>query len=203
MNFETDICEHLAAHGWLYADGDAAHYDRARALFPADVLAWVQDTQPNAWETLEQEPRSPRRQPCCWTDCATPSTSAAPSTCCVTASNCSACAQPLTLAQFKPALAMNPELLARYAANRLRVVRQVRYSLHNENALDLVPVPQRHSRRHGGTEDRLHPVGRGCRRPVPLRPSSTPQRTGRAEPLLSFPNGALVHFAVSNTRSRA
>ena len=33
---------------------------------------------------------------------------------------------------------MNPDILARYAANRLRVVRQVRYSLHNENCLDLV-----------------------------------------------------------------
>ena len=44
----------------------------------------------------------------------------------------------LSLAQFKPALAMNPDILARYAANRLRVVRQVRYSLHNENCIDLV-----------------------------------------------------------------
>ena len=31
-----------------------------------------------------------------------------------------------------------PDILARYAANRLRVVRQVHYSLHNENSLDLV-----------------------------------------------------------------
>ena len=46
--------------------------------------------------------------------------------------------QPLTHARFRPALAMNPELEAQYAANRLRVVRQVRYSAHNENALDLV-----------------------------------------------------------------
>jgi hypothetical protein len=46
--------------------------------------------------------------------------------------------QPLKLAQFKPALAINPDILARYAANRLRVVRQVRYSLHNENSIDLV-----------------------------------------------------------------
>ncbi|MDP1587410.1 MAG: hypothetical protein Q8M07_06705 [Prosthecobacter sp.] len=37
--FETDICEHLAAHGWLYAEEDVAAYDRARTLFPADVLA--------------------------------------------------------------------------------------------------------------------------------------------------------------------
>jgi type I restriction enzyme R subunit len=36
----------------------------------------------------------------------------------------------LSLAQFKPALAINPDILARYEANRPRVVRQVRYSLH-------------------------------------------------------------------------
>src|ERR1019366_2119103 len=52
ISFESEICEHLAAHGWLYAEGDAAGYDRARALFPADVLAWVQATQPSAWEVL-------------------------------------------------------------------------------------------------------------------------------------------------------
>lgn len=52
IRFETEICQHLADHGWLYADGDAADYDRARALFPADVLAWVQATQPKAWEVL-------------------------------------------------------------------------------------------------------------------------------------------------------
>jgi hypothetical protein len=44
----------------------------------------------------------------------------------------------LPLAQFKPALALNPEIQARYQANRLRVVRQVRYSQHNENSIDIV-----------------------------------------------------------------
>jgi len=43
----------------------------------------------------------------------------------------------LKMAQFKPALAMNPDIMTRYAANRLRVVRQVRYSMHNENSIDL------------------------------------------------------------------
>ena len=52
ISFETEICRHLTEHGWLYAEGDAAAYDRARALFPADVLAWVLATQPQAWETL-------------------------------------------------------------------------------------------------------------------------------------------------------
>jgi len=52
VEFENDICRHLAAHGWLYDPADAAAYDRTRALFPADVLAWVRETQPKAWEGL-------------------------------------------------------------------------------------------------------------------------------------------------------
>ena len=37
--FETEICEHLGSHDWLYAEGDAAGYDRARVLFTADVVS--------------------------------------------------------------------------------------------------------------------------------------------------------------------
>ncbi len=44
----------------------------------------------------------------------------------------------LLMAQFKPALAINPDILARYAQNRMRVVRQVHYSLANMNNFDLV-----------------------------------------------------------------
>jgi type I restriction enzyme R subunit len=36
--------------------------------------------------------------------------------------------------RFKPALGMNPGLEQRYAANRLRVVRQVKHSPNNPNA---------------------------------------------------------------------
>jgi type I restriction enzyme, R subunit len=34
ISFETEICQHLGANGWLHREGDAAVYDRARALFP-------------------------------------------------------------------------------------------------------------------------------------------------------------------------
>ena len=37
--FETGIGDHLAANGWLYDVGDGTKYDRARGLFPEDVLA--------------------------------------------------------------------------------------------------------------------------------------------------------------------
>ena len=38
ITFEAEICQHLAANGWLYAEGDTANYDRALALYPADVI---------------------------------------------------------------------------------------------------------------------------------------------------------------------
>lgn len=70
IEFENDICEHLAANGWLYAEKDAADYDRQLALFPADVLAWVQETQPDAWDALtKNQGKSPGR--CCSSGCVT------------------------------------------------------------------------------------------------------------------------------------
>ena len=197
INFETEICEYLNANGWLYSEGDAAGFDRAQALFPADVIAWVQASQPKAWEALTKNYgaqagdillgrlRESINQR---------------GTLDVLRHGIELLGlrQPLQLAQFKPALAMNPDILDRYAANRLRVVRQLRYSLHNENALDLglflngIPVATAELK-----TDFTQAVGdaidqyRFDRKP-------RPKGQGSAEPLLSFPNGALVHFAVSN-----
>lgn len=196
ISFEAEICTHLGANGWLYAAGDAADYDRARALFPADVLSWVQATQPKAWETLFKNhgahagetllarlrDQLDRR-----------------GTLDVLRHGVELLGlkQPLKLAEFKPALAINAEILARYAANRLRVVRQVRYSLHNENCLDLVlflnglavATAELKTDFTQGIGDAIDQY-RFDRLP---RPKGQPP-----EPLLSFPGGALVHFAVSN-----
>ncbi len=197
ISFETEICEHLAANGWLYAEGDAAGYDRARALFPVDVLAWVQGTQPDAWkaltknhgagasETLLNRLRDQLE---------------ARGTLDVLRHGVELMGVKgvLKLAEFKPALAVNADILARYQANRLRIVRQVRYSLHNENCLDLVlflngvPVASVELK-----TDFTQSIGdaidqyRFDRQP-------RPKNQAAAEPLLSFPRGAFVHFAVSN-----
>lgn len=197
INFEVDVCEHLAAHGWLYGEGDAAHYHRTMALFPADVLAWVQQAQPNAWEALTNNYGAQagdvllarlREQ------------LNARGTLDVLRHGVEMIGlrQKLPLAQFKPALAMNPEILTRYAANRLRVVRQVRYSLHNENCIDLalflngLPVATVELKTDftQSVEDAVDQY----------RFDRLPRSKGHAaEPLLSFPSGALVHFAVSNS----
>ncbi len=200
IQFENDICAHLAASGWLYDESDAASFDRARALFPADVLAWVRQSQPEAWESLERSHGAAsgevlldrlRRQ---LDDRGTLEVIRH-------GIELVGLRQPIRLAQFKPALAMNPDLQARYAANRLRVLRQVRYSLHNENAIDLVlflngiPVAtvELKSDFTQSVRDAIDQY-RFDREP---RPKGQPA----AEPLLDFPRGALVHFALSNSEA--
>jgi type I restriction enzyme R subunit len=197
ISFESEICQHLADRGWLYAEGDAAGYDRARALFPADVLAWVQITQPKAWETLTKNHGAQAGET-------------------LLARLRDQLDQrgtldvlrhgiellglkaPLKLAEFKPALAINPDILARHAANRLRIVRQLRYSLHNENSIDLglflngLPVATAELK-----TDFTQSIGDAIDQ---YRFDRNPKPKGQAaESLLSFPNGALVHFAVSNS----
>jgi len=199
-NFEIEICEHLAANGWLYEDRDAAGFVRGLALFPADVLAWVQVTQSKAWDALQKNHGvaagdtllSRLRQSIDQLG-----------TLHVLRHGFDVLGlkKEIKLAEFKPALAMNPDILARYAANRLRVVRQVRYSQYNENCIDLVlflngvPVATVELKTDfTQTIDDAVDQYRLDRDPCPKGQSP--------EPLLSFPNGALVHFVVSNSEVR-
>lgn len=197
ISFETEICEHLAAHGWLYAEGDAAGYDRAQALFPADVLAWVQVTQPTAWEALVKNHGS-KAEDTLLARLRDQLDQRGTLDVLRHGVELLGLKTPLSLAQFKPALAINPDILARHAANRLRVVRQVRYSLHNENNIDLVlflnglPVATAELKTNF-TQNISDAIWQ-------YKTDRLPRPKGQAaEPLLSFPNGALVHFAVSNS----
>jgi type I restriction enzyme R subunit len=95
INLEDEICEYLSANGWLYAPGHSAvSYDRARALFPEDVIAWLQATQPQAWETLRKNhgPQAARSWSAGLRDALT---SGALSTCCGMVSRLLGLRQPL------------------------------------------------------------------------------------------------------------
>lgn len=198
LAFEDGICAHLGTHGWLYEAGSADRYDRARALFVEDLATWVKESQPLTWATLEKVHGS--------------------ATANVLADRLRAALdkqgtlhllrngldvvglkQAVVLCQFKPALGMNEALQARYAANRLRVVRQVRYSLHNENSIDLVlfvngiPVATAELK-SDYTQSVADAVDQYRYDRLPKAPGKN-----QPEPLLSFPGGALVHFAVSNS----
>lgn len=198
IHFEAAICAHLGQHGWLYAEGDAAHYDRQNALFLPDLLAWVERTQPEAWQALTKTHGASLPK--------------------VLAERVRKCLneqgtlevlrrgvelvglkKPLSLVQFRPALGLNPAIQAAYAANRLRVVRQVHHSLNNASeAVDLVlfvngvavataELKSDFTQSVGDAVDQY----RFDRHPQP--------RGGHVEPLLAFPGGALVHFAVSQS----
>ena len=198
--FENEVCEHLASHGWHYDNGSASHYDRKLALYPPDLTAWLEESQKGAWDTYKQKNGSKaeanllqriREQ------------LDQQGTLDLLRNGIEVMGLPkaLKLAEFKPALGLNPEILARYNANRLRVVRQVRYSLHNENCIDLVlflngiPVATVELKTDNtqSIEDAVWQY----------KSDRLPKLTGKTpEPLLSFPSGALVHFAVSNREVR-
>lgn len=198
---EEAICAHLSAHGWLYDPGAAACHDRARGLFTEDLTAWVQETQPEAWQALTKT-----HGPAAATMLADRLRAALDrqGTLEVLRHGLDVVGlrRPIQLAQFRPALAMNTALAARYAANRLRVVRQLRYSPHHENSLDLVlflnGIPVATAELKSDYTQRVEDAVDQYRfdRLPRLPERNTP------EPILAFPGGALVHFAVSNSEVR-
>ena len=197
IHFENDVCDHLAAHGWLYDPGDAARYDRTRALFGDDLLAWVRQTQPDAWSRLVQAHGEDRAATTLLDRVAESLPRRGTLDLLRHGVEIVGLRQPVSLAQFKPAFGLNPDIRARYDANRLRVVRQVRYSRHHENSIDLVlflnGVPV-------ATAELKSDFTQSVQDAVDQYRFDRPPRTNnQPEPLLAFPGGALVHFAVSNS----
>ncbi|RQR51443.1 type I restriction endonuclease subunit R [Burkholderia sp. Bp9126] len=197
-HFETEICQSLATNGWLYSEGDAAHYDRVNALYLPDLLAWIEATQPDTWQRLTKthgpvlHERLAERVRKSLNERGTLDVLRR-------GVEMLGLKEPLSLVQFKPALAINPIIQQHYAANRLRVVRQVRHSPNQaQDALDLVlfvngiavATAELKSDFTQSVQDAVDQY-RFDRHPLP--------KGGQAEPLLAFPGGALVHFAVSQT----
>ena len=197
LAFETEICEYLASHGWLYVDGDAQRYDRARALFPSDVLDFVQTTQPNEWAALTKS-HGAKAAEVLLARLRAQLDQRGTLSVLRQGIDLLGLKQTLKLAEFRPALGINPDILARYAQNRLRVVRQVRYSLHNQNSIDLVlllnGLPMATIELKTDFKQSVRDAIDQYRFDREPKPKGQP-----AEPLLSFPGGALVHFAVSDS----
>lgn len=197
IRLEEEICEHLEAHGWMYETGVSAQYDRALALFPEDVIAWVQESQPAAWQALAKSHGSNADKALLER---LRDRLGAQGTLEVLRHGLDLVGVRgrVLLAQFKPSLAMNEETIRIYRANRLRVLRQVRYSQADESSFDLVlflngiPVATAELKTDftQSVEDAKDQY----------KYDRHPRPKGRAvEPLLTFPSGALVHFAVSNS----
>ena len=195
-HFENEICAHLSAHGWLHVEGDAAHYNRQYGLFLPDLLAWIEATQPDSWQRLHKT-HGPQLGERLAERIRKNLDERGTLDVLRRGVEMLGLKQPLSLVQFKPALAMNPVTQQHYAANRLRVVRQVKHSPNRPNdCVDLVlfvngiavataELKSDFTQSVGDAVDQY----RLDRHPHP--------KGGLREPLLAFPGGALVHFAVS------
>jgi len=196
IHFEDEICQSLAAAGWLYDPTDAASYDRQNAVFLPDLMAWLEVSQPDNFEHLRKS-HGPAMPQMVATRVRDSLNRLGTLEVLRRGVEMVGLKRPLSLVQFKPSLGMNPELERLYAANRLRVLRQVRHSLNNAaEAIDLVlfvngiavATSELKSDFTQSVEDAVNQY-RFDREPHP--------KGGLIEPLLAFPGGALVHFAVS------
>ena len=169
-------------------------YDRALALYPDDLIGWLQETQPQEWaklaafyhgdptlHVLEYVAKLLDKE----------------GALALLRRGFKDGNARFQLCQFKPSHGFNPQLQALYDQVRLRVVRQVHYSLHNENSIDVVlfangiPLATLELKTDftQSVQDAIHQYKYD-------RPPRDPA-TRQEEPLLAFKRRALVHFAVS------
>lgn len=134
-SFESLIVSAMTAgSGW--SQGDADSYDRQTRLFPTDLWAFLEATQPEKVETLEARFGSTFRQDV--EKLIAKELDRRPAGVLrMLRHGIELRAVKLDLAYFKPAHGLTAALAERYAANRLSVVRQLPYSPDHNNTLDV------------------------------------------------------------------
>jgi type I restriction enzyme R subunit len=182
--FETVIEAHLLQNGYVPVAREG--FDRERAIFPEAVLAFIRGTQPKEWAKLEALHGDKTGEQilgdlCKWID---------QNGSLATLRHGFKCyGRTLHAAYFKAAHELNPELEARYAANRLGLTRQLRFSPRSEKSLDVtlslngIPV---------ATVELKNPLT--GQRVEDARRQYKLDRDSR-EPIFEFKRRTLVHFA--------
>ena len=182
--FESVIEAHLLQNGYVPVARDG--FDRERALFPETVLAFIRETQPKEWAKLEALHGDKTGEQilgdlCKWMD---------QNGSLATLRHGFKCyGRTLHAAYFKAAHELNPELEARYGANRLGLTRQLHFSPRSEKSLDVtlslngIPV---------ATVELKNPLT--GQRVEDARRQYKQDRDPR-EPIFEFKRRTLVHFA--------
>ncbi|MBR8219578.1 type I restriction endonuclease subunit R [Burkholderia vietnamiensis] len=194
---ERHIVEQLEANGWKV--GNPAAYDKARALYPEDVVTWLKSSQEAAWKKLESLNGGNSEKTVLDRLVKVLDAKDGGTVVVLRDGFQLAGAGTLKMSESLPEDDRNDTVAQRYACNILRVVPQVRYSLDNENAIDLVffvngiPVATVELK-----TDFTQSVFAAIKQ---YKEDRTPKSktSGRAEPLLTFKRGAVVHFAMSDS----
>ncbi|HSV31457.1 MAG TPA: type I restriction endonuclease [Atribacteraceae bacterium] len=186
--FESAIEEHLVSSGG-YARGDRDAFDRERCLDAGVFLAFVRETQPKEWEYLKSLQKD-KAESILLDDLCRALDSDHQGCLSVLRHGFKCFGKLFRAAYFAPASGMNPETLRLYAANRLTITRQLRYSNRHGSALDVtlglngIPV---------ATAELKNPLtGQTWRDAV----RQYKQDRDPADLLFQFKKRALVHFAL-------
>lgn len=194
-HLESYIVQKLAAQGWLV--GDTSGYNQDYALYPEDLEVWLKATQKEKWDRLEAMNGAKTR------DVVMKRLEAAldkNGTMHVLRRGFDiAGAGHLDLSEAAPEDKRNETVLRRYAANRLRVVPQLKYHPGRELAIDLglflngLPLATVELKTDF-TQSVEHAKAQYKTDRLPVDPV-----TKRKHPLLTFKRGAVVHFAMSDS----
>jgi type I restriction enzyme R subunit len=133
--FETAIENHLTTVGG-YEKGDREGFDTERGLFVGEVIAFIRKTQHKEWDYLANLQNEKAEETLIDDLCR--ALNSGHEGCLSTLRHGFKCFGKLfRVAYFAPASGMNPETQALYAANKLTVTRQLRYSAKHGNTLDV------------------------------------------------------------------
>ncbi|SLM95225.1 type I restriction endonuclease subunit R [Brachybacterium nesterenkovii] len=202
LAFQDEIASHLEANGWLRSHNSAG-YDKEHALFPEDLLGWLAETQPKEYEKIvapgltgEARSKAEARILDRVVKVLASDEAHGGGTLGVLRKGFDMVGlrHGFKTMQMPPADDRNPDLTARYAKNRLRVMQEVVYSQDKADRIDLVlfcnglPVATIELK-----TDYTQSLEKGI---AQYRTDRSPLN----EPLLTEFRGALVHFVVTDTR---
>lgn len=133
QDFEDHIVENLINSGYNQCALDL--YDKSICMVPSETISFIKNTQPKMFEKLEKQYGSDIENKLIYrlSQEITRRGSLDVFRTGIKDRGCS-----FNLAYFKPANRMNPEHQSLYSLNRFSVVRQLKYSLKNENSIDVV-----------------------------------------------------------------
>lgn len=193
--FEEYIVKQLAARGWKV--GETSGYDQNHALYPEDLVAWIQETQPTKWAKLVAS--NGDKATATLMDRLSQALEKEGTVHVLRRGVKIAGAGEISLSEGLPEDARDPTAWERYNANILRVVPQLMYRPGSNLAIDLVffingLAVATVEVKTDFTQSADEAVEQYKNDRLPMDPA-----TRRKEPLLTFQRGAVVHFAMSDS----
>lgn len=182
--FEAGIEASLHSGGW--AQGAASAFNPDLALIPEDLFSYIRESQPALWAHLCSQHKADLNAGLLD---ALAKHLEVKGTLDVLRHGFKFYGKKIEVATFRPAHGLNPEILARYALNRLTVTRQVKFAVGEDKSIDMLlslnglPV---------ATVELKNPItGQTVEHAVAQYRKRDPKHR-----LFQFKKRALVHFAV-------